>query len=161
MPAALLKLIPFRDYLYAAIAIVAIVFYNVHVHELEAHAVEHERAAIQAETARVERSAQARLAAQAQDYADREAATEDAYEKQIQADDAAHAADLERLRQLATQGSGSPTLPGSASPEAPPDSGRSSLVGLGYVSEELATALRDAREDLGKCYAERDALTGK
>jgi hypothetical protein len=29
------------------------------------------------------------------------------------------------------------------------------------VSEELATALRDAREDLGKCYAERDALTGK
>jgi hypothetical protein len=161
MLAVLSKLIPFRDYVYAAIAIAAIVVYNVHVDKLEHAAVAHERAAVAAESQKVEASAQARLAAQTKDYTDREAVTEANYEHTIQADDAAHAADIARLRQLASQGSGGAALPSAASTSTPADSGRSSLVGLGYVSEELAAALRDARSDLGKCYTERDSLTGK
>jgi membrane protein involved in colicin uptake len=161
MPALLLKLVPFRDWFWAGAVAALLIFYNVHVDRLENAAVAHERAAVAAESAKVEASAQARLAAQAKDYADREAATEDNYEHQLQADSTVHAADLQRLRQLAAQGSGSATLGGTAGSGSPPDSGGSSLVGLGYVSEELASALRDARDDLGKCYADRDALTGK
>lgn len=158
---ALAKLLPFRDYLYAAVAIAAVTWYNVHVHNL-IRADEHKRdAAVATETARVEAAAQTHIdeltAAYARDRAQRDAE----YEKHIQADASTHAADLQRLRQLAAQGSGGPALAGSTSTSTPPDTGQPSLIGLGYVSEELAAALHDARNDLGACYAERDQLTGK
>lgn len=163
---AFLSLVPLKDWLLAAAAVAVIVFYNVHVHDLIV-ADEHKRdAAVAAESARVMASAQKQIDAQNKYYSDREADTEANYEKQLQDADATHAADLKRLQQLAAiQGSGSTTLDGTAGSGAPADSGGSSLIGLGYVSEELASALRDARADLGACYAERGSLnpstTGK
>jgi hypothetical protein len=165
---ALLKLVPFRDYLYAALAIAAVAFYNIHVHNLE---VNYARARVNAVNAAVtDASNKLTIAAKAREdklaanYADRLKQVNDEHTKQLQADAATHAADLQRLRQLAAafgNSSGSATLGGAASPGASADSGGSSLIGLGYVSAELAAALHDARDDLSACYAERDSLTGK
>lgn len=168
MPAFLLKLMPFRDYAYAAVVIGLVIFYNVHVHNLE---VKYAAAKIQAVTDAVNKAssdlitaAQTREDKMAVDYAAALKQRDEQYAERIQADDAAHAADLQRLRKLADasrQGSGNSALGGAAGPGASADSGGSSLIGLGYVSAELAAALHDARDDLSACYAERDSLTGK
>lgn len=159
---------PWRDYAYAAAALALIVFYNVHVHNLEVQYAAEKVAAI--ETAVT--TASNKLKADAKVEADKQAATYAANLKQVnetyaehtKATDATHAADLQRLRQLAntdSNGSGNGSLEGASGAGPSADSWRSSLIGLGYVSEELSSALHDARDDLGKCYAERDSLTGK
>lgn len=167
MIATFLKLVPFRDYVYAAAAIAAIVFYNVHVHNLEVRYAAKQMAAV---TTAVKTSSDKLIAAaaiekakDAQAYAANLKQVNETYAKQTTADAATHAADLQRLRQLAAVGNsgGSGSLEGASGAGSPADPGRSSLIGLGYVSAELAAALHDARDDLGLCYAERDSLTGK
>src|SRR5882762_9140971 len=159
---SLLKLLPFRDYVYAAIAIAAIVFYNVHVHNLEvryaAKQVAAVKIAVQEASTTLIASAAKEMNIQAARYAANLKRMNETHAKQSQADDAAHAADLQRLRQLAaaSNSGGSGSLEGAGGPSSSPDPGRSSLIGLGYVSAELAAALHDARNDLGSCYAERD-----
>lgn len=169
MPLFLSKLVPFRYYAYAAAAIAIVIFYNVHVHNLEVHYADVKVAAVKTavKTASDKLIADAKIREDklAADYAANLKQVNEAYAKHIQDTVAANASELQRLRELAAEAdrnsSGNGPLEGSGGAGAPADPGRSSLVGLGFVSEELAAALRDARDDLGKCYAERDSLTGK
>jgi len=160
-------LIPFRDYVYAGVAIAAVIFYNVHVHNLEVHYAAKQVAAVKTAVTDASNaliaSAAKEMNAQAARYAANLKQVNETYANQSHLDAVNHAADLQRLRQLASAGNGgeSRALQGPAGPGSPTDPGRSSLIGLGYVSAELAGSLRDAREDLGKCYAERDSVTGK
>jgi hypothetical protein len=171
MIAALLKLVPFRDYAYAALGIAAVVWYNVHVHGLEVGYAAKQVTAVNA--AYADASAKALSAAKklldakdaqhAQDVAQiQEKANEDAKNSA-----AAHAADLQRLRQLAAQGNRQPNavLPSAGGGSAPSGQGDTGAEGLGLVpaelGAELADALRTTRDQRDLCYADRDALTGK
>lgn len=164
---AILSKIPLREYFYAAAAIAAVTYYNVHVHNLEVAYGAKQKAAV--ESAVTLASAQALSAAKKMadakeaQYTLQLSQVEENYETQLKASDDQHSADLARLRSLeaASGGNTNSVLSGSGGAGSPGDSGGSSLVGLGYVSEELASALRDARADLSQCYAERDSLTGK
>jgi hypothetical protein len=171
MWASVIKLasgISIKDYLIAAAAVAAIVFYNVHVHNLEVRYAATRVAAVNAAV----KNASDKLIAEAKVREDKMAADYTANLKQVnenyaqhtQTSDAAYAADLRRLRDLAASaghGSGDGTLESPTGSGASSDTGRSSLIGLGRVSAELAGALRDARDDLGKCYAERESVAGK
>lgn len=167
MIALLTKLVPLRDWAYAAAAIGAVIWYNVHVHDLEVSYAQKQvaavYAAVKAATDKAQSEAQKTIDTLNAQYSARYAALEKTYDEQTTADAATHASDLQRLRDIAAAGNSNPgaVLPGAGGTSSPDDSGRSSLVGLGYVSAELAAALHDARDDLGKCYAERDSLTGK
>lgn len=168
MPALLLKLMPWRDWAYAAAALALVVYYNIHVHNLEVHYAAKQVAAV---TTAVKTASDKLIAAAAIEKA-KDAKAYDAnlkqvnetYAKHTQADAATHIADLQRLRQLAStagNSGGNGSLESPSGSDSPSDPGRSSLIGLGYVSAALAAALHDARDDLGFCYAERDSLTGK
>ena len=162
----LAKLVPFRDYFYAAIVVAAVIWYNVHVHGLIT-ADEHKRdAAVAEESVKVQTAALAREAQDIADYTTRLKKANDDYATRIQADGTAHAADIARLRQLAAGQSG-----GSAALHSAPSTGTAdgpigtSDGALGYVPAELGAELADAlrataaQRDL--CYADRDSLTGK
>lgn len=167
MPAFLLKLMPWRDWAYAAAALALVVYYNVHVHNLEvsyaAQKVAAVTAAVKTASDELKAAAHDKSLKDAATYADNLKRVNETYAKQSQATAATHAADLQRLRQLASAGNsgGNGTLEGPSGPGSASDPGRSSLIGLGYVSAALSAALHDARDDLGFCYAERDSLTGK
>lgn len=168
MMAILGKLVPFRGWIYAGAALALVIFYNVHVHNLEAHyaaaKVEAVNAAVTTASNELRAAAKVREDKMVADYATQLQQVNDDHAKQLQADAATHSADLQRLRQLAEaagNGSGNGSLGGAAGSGSSANTGGSSLIGLGYVSEELAAALHDARDDLGACYAERGSLTGK
>ena len=167
MVAVLLKLVPFRDYVYAALAIGAVVFYNAHVHKLEAAAVAHEVAAVQAAGAKVMAAANAQIASINQQHAADVAKVQATYEQQISAASAQHDADLRRLRVGAAGGQhgGGPVLGSSSSASSSAGGGDGGAVGLATVPGELALKLADAlRQDdaaLQACYTDRDNLTGK
>lgn len=171
MIAVLAKLVPFRDYAYAAAAIAAVAYYNIHVHELNVHYAAAQVAAV--EKAENEASAKAFAAAKAladakdKQYSIQLSQVEDTYETQLKAADDQHASDIVRLRQLAAQGSGNanPVLSGSSGSGASGSGGDEGAGGLGAVpaglSLELADALRKDDAALSACYADRDSLTGK
>ena len=165
------KLIPFRDYAYAAAALAAIIFYNVHVHNLEVH---YAAAKIAAVNAAYKKGSDEALAAakKAIDDKDRQhaadlAQVEENYENLIKSNDAAHNADVSRLRQRAADSEqrANALLGSAGSGSAASGSGDQGAGGLGTVPAGLALELVDAlRQDdaaLGKCYADRDSLTGK
>lgn len=164
---ALLKLIPFRDYLYAAIAIAAVILYNVHVTKLEhsyaadkVHAVE---AADAAATKKANDAAEANIATLTSHYEANLKKVNEQYAANTQVTAAANAADISRLRQLAASYQHDNAVLRSAVSASAPD-GRSdtSTGSLGTVpaelGAELAGALRAERDALVKCYAERDGL---
>lgn len=157
----LAKLVPFRDYLYAVLAIAAVTYYNVHVHNLIKADEYRQEVAIQKESAKVLANAHKVMDDLSAQHASDTKIIQERADAQHKIDADLHSADLNRLRQLAAQSNRGPALGSAAGPTPPSDTGRSSLVGLGYVSAELAGSLRDARDDLGACYAERDSLTGK
>lgn len=171
MLALLLKAVPYRDWLYAAIAIAAVIFYNVHVHGLEvAYAAKQTQAieeAVDAATARALSAAKKTLDAKDKQYAQDLAEVKANYEKLIADGDAAHAADVARLRALADKGSGNtnPVLAGAGGTGTTGNGGTEGPGGLGKVPADLGLELVDAlRQDdaaLTQCYAERDSLTGK
>lgn len=159
---ALLKLIPFRDYLYAALAIAGVAYYNIHVHGLIEADRKHEQAALAVQSAKALADARTQIDDLNKKHAAEVAANEAKHESDLKANSDATAAELQRLRDIAARSSsGRPVVVSATSPSASGDSGDDSLVRLGFVSEELASALRDARTDLGACYADRDSLTGK
>jgi hypothetical protein len=163
---ALSKLIPFRDYVYAAVAIAAVIWYNVHVHRLEVAYAAQQVAAIEAAVDTASRAAQdaARKIADEKEkaYAVQASQVEDTYEKQLQSADAQHARDLDRVRQLTAQvhSNGDALLPGAAGSASGTNGGPSRADALG-IGAELADALRRDDAQLQQCWADRDALTGK
>jgi uncharacterized membrane protein YgcG len=173
MPALLLKLIPFRDYAYAAIFAALVVWYNAHVHNLEvAYATRQETsitAAVAATTAKDQKAAAALVASLNKQHDEDVAKVQANYEDQIKRNLADHDADLSRLRILTTKNSGggnsNPVLGSASSSAATGGGGDTGAGGLGSVPGALGLTLVDAlRADdsaLSKCYADRDSLTGK
>lgn len=148
---AVLKLVPLRDWLWAGLAVAGIIFYNVHVHNLEVRYAADKVAAVGAAVTdasdKLVASAAKEMNAQAAAYAANLKKVNETYAQATQASDTAHAADLQRLRQLASAGNSGSNEPleGPAGSSSSPDTGRSSLVGLGYVSEELYSTARRQR----------------
>ena len=171
MLAILSKLIPFRDYVYAAIAIAAIIFYNVHVHELNVRYAAHQMQAVEAAdkdaTDRILRAAKDALDAKDAAYKQALANQEVKHAQDIRSRDDAHAADIARLRQLANAGNRNGHAEVGSSTGTSTGTGQSSASAgsLGFVpaelGAELADALRTTRDQRDLCYAERDSLTGK
>lgn len=170
MFAGLLKLLPWRDWVYAAIAVGAIGYYNVHVHNLTTAAVAHELASIQKTSDALKAQAVAKVAALTADYNRQLTAAQEKYAQDTQAATVAHDADLQRLLQLASAYRhadravpSSPGTSGQPSTSARPDSAGSvgSLPQGLNVSLGLADALRFDDNLLATCRAERDTLTGK
>lgn len=163
---AFLKLVPIREYFYAAIAIAAVTYYNVHVHNLVAAAAHRQEAAVAIATQKTLRAAKAALDAKDAAYKQALAKQDAIHAQDLQARDDAHAADIARLRQLAAgnrnQDAGVGSSPGTSTGSG---SVSDSAGSLGYVPAELgaqlADALRTTRDQRDLCYAERDSLTGK
>jgi hypothetical protein len=175
MLAILLKLIPFRDYAYGALALSAVIWYNVHVHNLEvvyaAQKVNAVTTAVAAATKQDELKAAAQIAALTKQHANDVAQVESKYESQIKQNTADHAADLSRLRQRAAQSGGSgnsnvvlDSAGGSGQTDAAAG-GNQGTLGLGSVpgglSLEIVDALRADDAALTKCWTDRDDLVGK
>lgn len=166
MPILLSKLIPFRDYFYAAVAVAAVIFYNVHVHELEVGYAKQRVAAVEAAdkaaTDRTLRAAKDAIDAKEKQYTLQLSQVEDTYETQLKSADDQHNADLARVRQLtaaSNRGAGS-VLSGSGSSGAEAACGALCAAALG-AGAELAAALRQDDAALTACYDERDKVTGK
>src|SRR5882757_7695356 len=121
MPALLLKLMPWRDWAYAAAALALVVYYNVHVHNLEVHYAAKQVAAVtksvKIASDKLILDAKIKSDADAARYADNLKQVNETYAKHTQADAATHVADLQRLRQLASAASNSG---GNGSLEGPP-----------------------------------------
>lgn len=166
MYAALLKLVPFRDYVYAALAAAAVVWFLHHDHVERDIGAARVTAAVNAATAKANVAAQAQIDKLNAAHSDDVAQIEANYENVIRDDDAAHVADLQRLRNRAAGNGNSGEVLGS--PEAgrqTSEAGAGSAGSLGSVPADLALTLVDAlRADdaaLDKCYADRDQLVGK
>ena len=166
MPAMLLKLIPFRDYAYAALAIAAVVWFLHHDHVERNIGAARETKAVAVATAKANSAAKAEIDRLNTAHADDVSQIEARYENVIRDNDTSNAADLQRLRNSAASRGKANTVLGSASSgTTPAEAGASGTVGLGNVPAELALKLADSlRADdaaLDKCYADRDDLTGK
>jgi hypothetical protein len=165
------KLIPFRDYAYAAAAIALVIYYNVHVHDLEVHYAAARVTAVEAAYKKGSDEAVAvakkQIADKDKEHANDLAQVEENYEKLIQANDAAHNADAARLRQRAADSEqrANALLASAGSASSAAGGGDQGSGGLGTVPAglglELADALRQDDAALNKCYADRDSLTGK
>lgn len=167
MPALLLKLIPFRDYAYAAIAAAAVGFWFYHDHVEQQEGVSRITAALATATTKANAVAQATIDKYTTEYSTSTLAIEDAYEERIKANTSAHDADVQRLQQRASgSGNADQVLRGAASSSGSTGTaGAPSSVGLGSVSAtealKLVDALRADDSALAACYADRDSLTGK
>jgi len=166
MFATLAKLVPFRDYVYAALVAAAIVFWFHHDAVEQKKGAAHEIAAVQAATAKVQAAAEAQIKQNDSEYASNLAKVTSGYEEELSLDAGQHDADLQRLRDADKSHSGAHPAVGSAGPaHAGSATGTASTGGLGKVPAELALELADAlRHDdaqLKACWAERDGLTGK
>ena len=152
---------PVRNYLYAGVAVLAVVGWFYHDHEVATRAVEHERTAVQAESIRVDQAAQRKIDDLIVQHSADVAKIEDTYAAALQTAHDQHAADLQRLRDAALYRATHAVLDGTGSARTEDPSGASGAPSLESVSAELADALRQDDAALGACYADRDALTGK
>ncbi len=166
MYAALLKLVPFRDYVYAALAAIAVIWFLHHDHMERDIGAARVTTAVNAATAKANATAQILVdklnAAHLNDVARIEAT----YENVIRSNDVAHAADLQRLRNHSSgNGNSNQVLDSSKIGSTPGQTGASGASSLGSVPADLALTLVDAlRADdaaLDRCYADRDELVGK
>jgi hypothetical protein len=162
----LAKLIPFRDWLYAGIAVAAVIFWFHHDHVEQVKGAAAVSAAVQTATAKAEHAAQLRINDLDQQYAATAAKVKDDYEKQLADASNQHDADLKRLRERAAgHSSVNAAVEGASTPAAGSAGSAASAEGLGDVPAglglELADALRHDYAELQQCWAERDSLTGK
>ena len=160
MFAILSKLIPVRDYFYAAAVVAAVVWYNIHVHNLEVGYAKQKTDAIVAAVSQAQSAAKKIADQKEKQYAIARAQVEEQHAKDIQAADATHAADLERVRQLTAKIRSGSVPSGPSGPGTGADAGAISAAALGSAAE-LADALRHDDASLQQCWGERDALTGK
>ena len=152
---------PVRDYLYAALAVAAVAGWFYHDHVVATRAVEHERIAVQAASDKAEQDAETRIEALNNQHIDELAKAKDIYDKAILAAASQRDADLQRLRDADAYRQAHPVLDSAGSPGASAPAGSSSLTELEQISAGLADALRRDDAEAIKCFADRDALTGK
>ena len=166
LTAILAKLIPIRDYLYAALIVALLIFGWREYRGIEAEGAAREAAAVAAASTKAQAAAQAANNKLIADYDAALTKVKVTYAESIKDADAAHAADLQRLRERASSGGGpNPAANGTPTSSAPADAGAGGAGALGSVpavlAEDLAVALRADDAALTQCYAERDSLTGK
>lgn len=173
MPTLIELALKYWKYAAAAVAIVALVtFYNVHVDGLEKSYAAAKVAAVDAAykkgSAEATAAAAAEIARKDKAHQVEITAIKDTYENRIKQNDAAHASDAQRLRQLAAAESehrANGVLASAGGAGTPADSGDADADGLGSLPARFGLALADAlRQDdaaLSACYADRDSLTGK
>jgi hypothetical protein len=168
---ALLGMIPLKDWAIAAGVVALVIFYNVHVHDLEVSYSAQRAVAVNAAYKKgsdeAVAAAKKQIADKDKEHADYLAQVEENYEKLIQANDAAHNADAARLRQRAADSEqrANALLASAGAVSSAAGGGDQGAGGLGTVPAglglELADALRQDDAALTKCYADRDSLTGK
>jgi len=151
------KMIPFRDYAYAAAAIAAVVWYNVHVHNLEVGYAKQKTDAIYAAVDAVQKAAKAKADEKEKQYQSAMQMVQESYNAQIADANTQHDADLERVRKLTAQIRSGSVSSGSTGTQAGADAGAISVAALG-VGAELADALRHDDASLQLCWDERDAV---
>lgn len=159
--AALLKLIPARDFFYGALIVGAALF-AWHCYDKYTDAVDFARI-VKAESKAVSEKA-------AQDMKDKDAAyvsaikvMGDAYANALKNASAQHVADTGRLREFDAYRASHPLLGGAGGAEGQPGADRwiSALTALEPVAAELADGLRLVRAQRDACVLDRDSLTGK
>lgn len=163
---ALLALIPFRDWCWAALLAGLIAFGLYEHHHLIAEGAAHEVAALKVSSDKLIAQEAAHVAEVAKNYAASAAALQGKLDEQTQTADARHAADLKRVQDFSAYRRAHPDVAGTGQPA--PSAGTS---GTGQVEDfdselrlasvSLADALRGSSAALGACMADRDALTGK
>ena len=166
---ALLKLLPYRDYAYAALAVAAVSWFLVHDHNERVIGAKREAAAVAAASAKTQAAAAAAVKQLNDTYSVQVKEITDGFQIQLAAAAAQHASDVERLRERASADGdgGRSVLRGAAGSQQgkATGAGGAGAEGLGDVPGALALELADAlRHDdaaLTACYADRDALTGK
>lgn len=167
MPALLLKLVPFRDWLYAGIAVAAVIWFLHHDHverQIGATAV---TTAVNAATQKTLIAAKAQLDAQDKQYAGNLAKVSATYETQLSTATAQHGADLQRLREYDAYRHSHPdtNVGGTGTAGSDTDGGAASAGDVGSNIEGAALGLADALRlddaQLQLCWTERDSLTGK
>lgn len=154
--AALLKLIPGRDFFYGALIIGAALF-AWHCYDKYTDAVDFART-VKAESAALDKQAK-------QDIKDKDAAyigamktIGDAYATALKNASVAHDSDAQRLREYAAYRATHPSMDASGGKEAPADGRPGSLSQLGAAALGLADALRTDDAALVACYADRDEI---
>ncbi len=166
MFAVLLKLVPFRDYAYAALAAAAVIWFLHHDHVERGIGAARVTAAVNVATAKANAAAQAQIDKLNATHAGDVAQIKVNYEKVIHDNSATHDADMQRLRDSTARNRNSGKVLDSAEAgSAPGQTGAGSSSSLGSVPADLAMTLVDAlRADdaaLDQCYADRDDLVGK
>jgi len=120
-----------------------------------------ELSALKASSAKVLQAANDRIAALNTSYSTAVKAITETKDAQLAQADAAHAADLDRIRVLDAYRKAHPVLGGAPGAPASGAYRPSSIESLEQLAADLASALRTDDAALFACYADRDALTGK
>jgi hypothetical protein len=165
---ALLALIPFKDWCYAALIAALIAFGMYEVHHLKAEGAAHEIAALQKSSVQLQTKAAAEVKATADNYAGSLAKIKGDLDEQITIAVAQHGTDAQRLRDYDAYRRSHPALVSAASGRTTPDAGAGStisvddvLTGMEQAGLGLANANRLAGAALTACTNERNSLTGK
>jgi hypothetical protein len=165
---ALLALIPFRDWIYGAL-IVGLIVFGIHErNHLIAEGAAHEVAALKESSDKLIAKETAHVALVAKTYAAAAAQTQGDLDAKIQAADAQHTSDAQRLREYSAYRSTHPDVASPAGASGNSGAGTSSagqsedfVASLGQSGVALADALRDTSAALSACMKDRNDLTGK
>lgn len=155
------KLLPIRDWIYAGLAVLAVLFWFWHDHQVAAAAVAHENAALQAQSEADITAAENWIDTLNKQHAADVAKVQGDYEKLIAANSASYAADLQRLRTLTAHSKTSTVLGSASAATSSPNGGACDISRVGSMAAKLADALRRDDAALVACRAERNLLTGK
>jgi len=165
---ALLKLVPFKDWVYLSLILALLggfAAYTIHERRIGAA---HEATALKKSSDELQAKAAAHVAQVAKAYAESSTANEENLNAQLKAASDQHDSDAQRLREYdayrrshsavasAQAGSGAGSQGGSGAGEDVDQLGSLEQVALG-----LATAGREVNAALTACMADRNSLTGK
>jgi hypothetical protein len=160
--------VPLRDYIYAAAIIILLIAFGWYtVHERDVGQAK-EIAALRASSDKLLANANKTIATLTAQHAAEVAQVKENLNAQIQAANAQHDSDLQRLRAYDAYRHSHPALPGAvAGPAASTANASGSgslderLTSLELVALQLAAAGREVDASLTACLADRNALTGK
>lgn len=165
---ALLSLIPFKDWVYGGIIVALLIGFGVFVHHERTVGAAHEVAALQKSSQELIAKETAHVALVAKTYAAAAAATQGDLDAKIQAADAQHTSDAQRLREYSAYRSTHPDVASPAGASRNNGAGTSGagqgedfVASLGQSGVALADALRDTSAALSACMKDRNDLTGK
>lgn len=155
------KIIPYRDILYAGLAVGAVIFWFHHNSVEQAIGAARVQRAVAAATAKADAAAKARIATLTRQTAVAQKQVEVTYENALVVAAHQHAADLRRLHDYEVYRQTHGVLGRASSAPAQAAGRPGSFAGLAQVSIQLANALREDDAATEQCWDERAALTGK